>query len=496
VSRRATTGLAASPLLVGAITVLITIVAVFLSYNANSGLPFVPTYTITAELPDAEGLQAGREVRTGGARIGVIEDVDAIVRDGRPIARLELKLEKRIEPVRADTVVAVRPLSPLGLKYLDLTPGRRGRELPEGTGLPLSQAKKSVDLATTLGAFEAGSKRVGEGGSASSELARRGAGLVGLGTALAGPVAALAGVAPASAELGVGTAGRGIAFNRVLEEFPPFLRDVRSVSNNLADPRTGLRRFLSGGAAFTGELAAARDALGGVVAGGAITFAALAAERAGIDQALALLPGTESAGTDALRAANPVLADAEVFLREALPGLRVIQPAARSLDDALDRGIAPLRGTPGLARRLDAALRAVDGLSRDPATSRTLTKLRQTLEASKPTLDYLAPGQTVCNYFSLFVRNAAEAVSEGDASGNWLRFIAILNVSEMLSSATPAADLHTNPYPNAAAPGQGGECESGREPFLPGQRIGNVPGFQGGSTEATNPSTIVPRPQE
>ena len=83
-SRRASTGLAASPLLVGAITVLITIVAVFLSYNANSGLPFVPTYEITVDLPDAEGLQAGREVRTGGARIGVIEEVDAIVRDGRP----------------------------------------------------------------------------------------------------------------------------------------------------------------------------------------------------------------------------------------------------------------------------------------------------------------------------------------------------------------------------------------------------------------------------
>ena len=36
--------LTASPLLVGAVTVLIALVAVFISYSANNGLPFVPTY--------------------------------------------------------------------------------------------------------------------------------------------------------------------------------------------------------------------------------------------------------------------------------------------------------------------------------------------------------------------------------------------------------------------------------------------------------------------
>ena len=56
---------------------LVTIVAVFLSYNANHGLPFVPTYKLDAELPDAPGLIAGNEVRMGGARVGVVSDIDA-----------------------------------------------------------------------------------------------------------------------------------------------------------------------------------------------------------------------------------------------------------------------------------------------------------------------------------------------------------------------------------------------------------------------------------
>ena len=55
---RASVGsLAASPTMVGAITTLIVIVAVFLAYNANNGLPFVP---------DLPGL--GGDLRRGAAR--------------------------------------------------------------------------------------------------------------------------------------------------------------------------------------------------------------------------------------------------------------------------------------------------------------------------------------------------------------------------------------------------------------------------------------------
>ena len=46
----------------------------------------------------------------------------------------------------------------------------------------------------------------------------------------------------------------------------------------------------------------------------------------------------------------------------------------------------------------------------------------------------------------------------------------------------PAADnhLHSNPYPNTAAPGQTQECEAGNEDYLRGQTvIGNLPGNQG-----------------
>src|SRR6476619_688829 len=67
--------LAASPTLVGAVTVLVVVVAVFLAYQANNGLPFVPTYHLSAQLRDAAGMVPGNDVRIGGQRGGDIPSI-------------------------------------------------------------------------------------------------------------------------------------------------------------------------------------------------------------------------------------------------------------------------------------------------------------------------------------------------------------------------------------------------------------------------------------
>ena len=62
-------------MLIGAVTVLVALVAVFIAYNANSGLPFVPTYELEAELPTGAKLVKGNEVAVGGFRVGVVDDI-------------------------------------------------------------------------------------------------------------------------------------------------------------------------------------------------------------------------------------------------------------------------------------------------------------------------------------------------------------------------------------------------------------------------------------
>jgi ABC-type transporter Mla subunit MlaD len=70
--RRGQASIGASPVLIGAATVLVALVAVFIAYNANAGLPFVPTYDLKAELPSGGKLVKGNEVRVGGFRVGVV----------------------------------------------------------------------------------------------------------------------------------------------------------------------------------------------------------------------------------------------------------------------------------------------------------------------------------------------------------------------------------------------------------------------------------------
>src|ERR671914_852593 len=123
--------LAASPVLIGAVTLLVAIVAVFISYSANQGLPFVPTYQLKVELPNGAKLVPGNEVRAGGFRVGMVEEIRSVRRrvDGRvqSIAELDLKLDKSVEPLSVDSQIGVRPRSALGLKYVELTPGTAER---------------------------------------------------------------------------------------------------------------------------------------------------------------------------------------------------------------------------------------------------------------------------------------------------------------------------------------------------------------------------------
>jgi hypothetical protein len=93
----------------------------------------------------------------------------------------------------------------------------------------------------------------------------------------------------------------------------------------------------------------------------------------------------------------------------------------------------------------------------------------------------------------LWTRNVPSTISEGDNSGTWFRTLVVGGADEASASAKPAPNLHVNPYGNTAAPGQTHECENGNEPYLPGQRIGHVPGNQGARTENTSrPAGVGP----
>ena len=453
-SPRQPTSLAGSPILIGAVTVLITVVAVLLSYNANSGLPFVPTYRIKAEVPDASGLVEGNEVRIGGKRVGVVDGIAGKVGPHAPYAVLRLKLDLAVKPLRADSQLTVRPRSPLGLKYLELVPGRHGRSLKEGGLISLAHARHSVELDEVINAFNTQTR---------DALSRT------------------------LDQLGPGLASRGAGFNQAVAESPELLLHLQNVAAVLADPRTGLRPAIRAFAGVSDQLAQVAPQLGALVAAGDRTAAALDSVRPQLGSVIDQLPGTELTAITALAAARPVLHDARGLVHDLRPGIGVLPVAAARLHEALQRGIPVLGHAGPLYDRVRLALDAVTALASDRVVRDAARRLNVALDSALPLVRFIAPAQTRCNYLGVYFRNISSALSEGNNAGTWLRTLVIAETNQFHARSDPSPNLHTNPYPYTAAPGQHGLCEAGNEPYLPGQRFGHVPGVSAHYTEDTSP---------
>jgi virulence factor Mce-like protein len=461
--RRGAASLAGSPVLVGAVTVLVTIIAVFLSYNANAGLPFVPTYDLRANVPNAAQLVRGNDVRIGGARVGSVSAINAERRpDGSPYAQLELKLDKSVEPLPADSTMLVRPRSSLGLKYLEIVPGKGRQSFQAGATIPIAKATpKNVEIDDVFNMFD--------------DRTRQGArnSLQGLGT---------------------GFAGRGPSLNTAIADFRPLLDELQPVAANLASPRTHLGRFFRALGAAAGETSPVAEQQASLFTNMDVTFTALAGiARPFLQQTISESPPTEDVATREFPRQRPFIRNSTAFFRELRPGVATLPSSAPILADALVAGTSTLPKTPPLNRRLADVFDSVQELNDDPLAVRGIRQLSRLARSLKPTLAFLTPAQVRCNYGTLWFRNISDLLSEGDSNGTWQRFIIIATPqgpnNEGGPSSAPANGpgdnyLHQNPYPNAAQPGGTKECEAGNEPFLTGRKvIGNVPGNQGLKTD-------------
>ena len=455
---------AGNPVLIGAATVLVVIVALFLSYNANAGLPFVPTYQLKVEAPSAAALVKGNEVRIGGARVGAVDTITTRrLEDGSSVAVIGMKLERAVDPLPKDSTIIIRPKSALGLKYVEITRGSSDEGYQDGDTIPVSASKPTeVEFDEFVNMFDDDTR------AAAQENLR------GFGDAFA---------------------GRGSSLNVALGVLPALLRDIQPVARNLSDPDTGLKTFFNELGDAARIVAPAAETQADLFVNLDTTFTALNAV------ARPFIQDSITEGRPALDAAirsfpiqRPFLRNTEGLFAELRPGVRSLRTAAPDLADALTVGKGTLSRSPALNRRLASLLAELQRFANDPVAPRGVKRLAETLEALKPPLDHLAPAQLQCNYATLWFRNVSSLLSEGDSHGTWQRFIIIATPqgpnNEGGPSSAPASGptsdnyLHSNPYPNTASPGQVKECEAGNEPFRPGRKvIGNVPGKQPAATE-------------
>jgi phospholipid/cholesterol/gamma-HCH transport system substrate-binding protein len=464
--------LAASPTLVGAVTVLVVVVAVFLAYQANQGLPFVPTYKISAELPDADSLVPGNDVRIGGIRVGQIKTVEPVTVNDAPcpndptrqctsqVAKVNMELNRDIQPLPENSTVVVRARSALGLKYLEIDRGNSSKGFEPGSTVPLTAARpEPVEIDQVFNMFDDPTR-------------------VAIQTNLL--------------EFGNALAGRGVDLNDAIGQLKPLVQVLTPVMRNLADPNTGLSNFVSSLSATAAEVAPVAQIQGQLFADLDTTFGAFArVARPFIQESISKGPATEDTAIATLPKVRPFLANTAKLFGELQPGFHAIAPVQKDLGNSVVNGVKALALAPALNAQLDPTAQALLNLSNNAPARLGVQYLTQFNTTLGPPLSFITPAQSVCNYASILFSNAASLASYNDGVANGQRFIVLQPPLAEGSQTGPSSGpsngqgglptnfLHYNPYPNTASPGQTRECEAGNEGFPGGVTIGNVPGNQG-----------------
>lgn len=444
-----------SRVVLGVVTILILGLAVYLSYVAENGLPFIPTYRVNVQVANADELDKNADVRVGGARVGQILTITPEPPSGswpHPYAKLGLALDTSLRPLSADTHYRVRLASVLGAKYLELIPGRRrGQGIPDGGTLTLSTRPGRghelpfVDLDTALGVF---------------------------GPRIRGPLRAVL------SDYGNALAGRGAQLNEAIHSLVGLLEPLRRVLGVFAAPANRLGDLITGAAATTGALANVAPTTSSLLQSSATTFGALT--RPALGRTLDQLPGTESVASRVLERSLSTLSQARQLVTELRPAAALLPKAARHLDLVVRASTPVLRPLPRLASELQSTLLSVQALARDPASTGTFKALGSYDLATVGSSAFVGLGailraaagaQFKCNVAGLWLRNFASGLTEGDSTGPWLRVMPVFDPRQSTQAATAAPDLHSNFYPveNSA------QCQSGNERYVRSQLIGNPP---------------------
>ncbi len=495
--RRGSNSILANPVLVGAVTVLVVVVAVFLSYNANKGLPFVPTTTLKVLADNGANLLPGNDVREGGFRIGLVDSMRPIrLPDGRTGAQITLKLDEGAGALPVDSTVNLRPRSVLGLKYVEITRGKSSRTFRNGGTMPATQTRYPVELNDLQSIYDRPT-RTG---------VRRG--LVGFGGALT---------------------GRGAALNQTIQDLPPFLRALQPVASDLADPDTQLGRFFRELGDTVRVVRPVADRYAHSFSAGADVFEAWSR----YPDRLAL----------AIEKAGPTLETAVRSQRVQRPFLRRLAGFSGALDDAastlprslpriipaLVTGTRVQRRAPLLNRPLKKTFASLERLVEDPGTGTAFRGLGVTGTTLNPILRFVGPSITVCNYFNYAWTHLGEILTEPDPTGFSQRLLLMqpprtVNPTDpqlgSLGASRPAngervlsgnpVNFHSNVYGRYVDAQGNADCESGQRGYLervatfaaPDQKIvmdPRTPGLQGptftGLERVPPGQTFVAKPQ-
>jgi ABC-type transporter Mla subunit MlaD len=388
----------------------------YVGYKAPDSIPGRSYYTLRAEFSRADNLSEHYQVRMNGRLIGQV--LNPRQDGGRALVDLQLKSDAG--PLLADTRLRVRPRSAIGVRFVEVTPGTRGRPLPNGALIPASQTSASLPLDDAGGILDH----------------RRRAKLRTL-----------------LVELGDGTAGRGEDLNTAVGKGDAFFAGLASALAPVNHRPGATAGFVAGLEGLSAAAAPVRRTIAEGFRPEAQALRPVAAHAGDVHATLERAPGALDAARTQLPPTRALLVQTAAFARAATPTLRLAPRALKPVSALLREARPSLRDAEAT---LHLAGRVVDPtLDLLRVMRPVLPSADTTLADSLPLVSELA--RHSCD-ITMFGRNWADATAHGDAGGQFLRLAFVRPGPEQLAGLGKAdkSMIHQNSYP---AP-----CRSTTEP--------------------------------
>lgn len=357
-------------LTLGVLGIALGVLMVYISFEAPNAIPGRSYFDVYAQFRDADNIAPHAEVRLDGELVGQV--LDPHVEHGLGI--LQLQLDPRVRPLlRSGTRVAVRPVSLIGVRYVDIVPGR-GVRLREGAVIPSSHTGATVPLDQVLGTFDPTTR---------------------------------ARTKTFLSELGLGLAGRGQDISDALGQAPSFLSDTRAVTGTIVSHPNAVPSLIDGSAGAAVAVFPVRQLLASGFAPETRALDPFWQQASSVENTLSVAPGALTAVRSGLAQTDPMLQQLDGLANNITPALDAAPAALKQTSDLLAEAKQPLVAA-------TSALHATG-----QAVNPTLNLL-STVDPILPDLDsVLTHGLPLVSQLGLYNCNVKEF---GDNWGSMMRF--------------------------------------------------------------------------
>jgi phospholipid/cholesterol/gamma-HCH transport system substrate-binding protein len=291
-------------------------VLVILSQQKASLPGWVPVlgedfFELRAEFLPAQAVTPGQgqAIDIAGIQVGKVSSVD--LENGRAVVGMDV--EPKYAPlITDDATLLLRPKTGLADMVIEVDPGKGGREVKEGSTIPLARSQPNINVDQILATLDADTRDY------------------------------LTLLLQGGAE-GLGGKSKGRLLSAGLRRFEPTARDLAEINGALAERRRNIARVIHNFRLLMGELGANDQALAEFVSSSNAVFQAFGNQQASIRASLQQLPSTLNTTRSALASAGQLSREMQRSLPKLIPAAQALKPGLEAAQRLFTDTTPPIR---------------------------------------------------------------------------------------------------------------------------------------------------------